>query len=108
MITRQSKKLKEQEEELKQLQQVREGCLLFCTIILMLENQLQSVKSSWCVVYQVLDGKEELEKQHRESIKKLNSAVERQEKDTSRLQTDNEEVHEKNRSLQAALDASYK
>lgn len=57
---------------------------------------------------QVLDAKEELEKQHRESIKKLNSAVERQEKDLSRLQTENEEVHEKNRSLQAALDGSYK
>lgn len=57
---------------------------------------------------QVLDAKEELERQHRESIKKLNSAVERQEKDLSRLQAEHEEAHEKNRSLQAALDASYK
>lgn len=39
MITRQSKKLKEQEEELKQLQQVREECLLICGIILILEKR---------------------------------------------------------------------
>lgn len=57
---------------------------------------------------QVLDAKEEIEKQHRESIKKLNSAVERQEKELSRLQSENDEVQEKNRSLQAALDAAYK
>lgn len=57
---------------------------------------------------QVLDGKEEVEKQHRENIKKLNSMVERQEKELSRLQADMEEVQEKNRSVQAALDNSYK
>lgn len=60
------------------------------------------------MVEQVLDAKEEVEKQHRESVKKLNSAVERQEKDLSTLQTENEELHEMNRSLQATLDASYK
>lgn len=57
---------------------------------------------------QVLDGKEEVEKQHRENIKKLNGVVERQEKELSRLQSDYEELQEKNRSLQAALDNSYK
>ncbi|KAF7693437.1 TATA element modulatory factor [Silurus meridionalis] len=57
---------------------------------------------------QVLDAKEELEKQHRESIKKLNSAVERQEKELSSLQTENDELQEKNRSLEAAVDAAYK
>ncbi|KAK1901423.1 TATA element modulatory factor [Dissostichus eleginoides] len=57
---------------------------------------------------QVLDGKEEVEKQHRENIKKLNAVVERQENDVSRLQTDSEELQENNRSLQAALDNSYK
>ncbi|PIO22781.1 hypothetical protein AB205_0027460, partial [Aquarana catesbeiana] len=55
-----------------------------------------------------LDGKEELEKQHRENIRKLNSVVERQEKDVGRLQTELEEFQENNRSLQAALDSSYK
>ncbi|GAA6092655.1 TATA element modulatory factor isoform X3 [Tachysurus ichikawai] len=65
------------------------------------EDELNQLK-------QVLDAKEELEKQHRESIKQLNSAVELQEKEMSRLQTENEELHEKNRSLQAALDGSYK
>ncbi|XP_027011595.1 TATA element modulatory factor isoform X2 [Tachysurus fulvidraco] len=65
------------------------------------EDELSQLK-------QVLDAKEELEKQHRESIRQLNSAVELQEKEMSRLQTENEELHEKNRSLQAALDASYK
>ncbi|XP_071388463.1 TATA element modulatory factor isoform X2 [Centroberyx affinis] len=76
-ITKQNKKIKEHEEELKHLQQV-------------------------------LDGKEEVEKQHRENIKKLNAVVERQEKELSRLQTDSEELQEKNRSIQAALDNSYK
>lgn len=57
---------------------------------------------------QTLDGKEELEKQHRENIRKLNSVVERQEKDVGRLQTELEEFQENNRSLQAALDSSYK
>lgn len=61
---------------------------------------------SWYV--QVLDGKEEVEKQHRENIKKLNGVVERQEKELSRLQSDTEELQEKNRSLEAALDNSYK
>jgi len=59
-------------------------------------------------VFQILDGKEEVEKQHRENIKKLNAVVERQEKELSRLQTDSEELQEKNRSVQAALDSSYK
>lgn len=49
-----------------------------------------------------------MEKQHRENIKKLNAVVERQEKEVSRLQTENDELQEKNRSVQAALDNSYK
>ncbi|MBN3322083.1 TMF1 factor, partial [Atractosteus spatula] len=57
---------------------------------------------------EVLDGKEEVEKQHRENIKKLNSMVEKQERELSRLQTDIEEFQERSRSLQAALDSSYK
>lgn len=56
----------------------------------------------------MLDGKEEVEKQHRENIKKLNSVVERQEKDLGRLQVDMDELEEKNRSIQAALDSAYK
>lgn len=66
-----------------------------------LEEELQHLK-------QVLDGKEEIEKQHRENIKKLNSVVERQEKDLGRLQVDIDELEEKNRSIQAALDSAYK
>ncbi|XP_005383870.1 PREDICTED: TATA element modulatory factor [Chinchilla lanigera] len=66
-----------------------------------LEEELQHLK-------QVLDGKEEVEKQHRESIKKLTSVVERQEKDLGRLQIDMDELEEKNRSTQAALDSAYK
>ncbi|XP_042307408.1 TATA element modulatory factor [Sceloporus undulatus] len=66
-----------------------------------LEDELQHLK-------QVLDGKEELEKQHRENIKQLNSVVERQEKDLVKLQTDLEDLEEKNRSVQAALDSAYK
>jgi predicted outer membrane protein len=56
----------------------------------------------------VLDEKEEVEKQHRDNIKKLNVVVERQEKDMTKLQSDSEELLENNRSLQAALDNSYK
>ncbi|XP_004612843.2 TATA element modulatory factor [Sorex araneus] len=66
-----------------------------------LEEELQHLK-------QVLDGKEEVEKQHRENIKKLNSLVERQEKDLGRIQVDMDELEEKNRSVQAALDNAYK
>ncbi|XP_078399817.1 TATA element modulatory factor [Cetorhinus maximus] len=77
LATKQSKKTKEQEEEIKHLQQV-------------------------------LDGKEEVEKQHRENIKKLNGVVERQEKEISKLQIILEELQENNRSLQSALDSSYK
>ncbi|XP_067907649.1 TATA element modulatory factor isoform X2 [Heterodontus francisci] len=57
---------------------------------------------------QVLDGKEEVEKQHRENIKKLNGVVERQDKEISKLQINIEELQENNRSLQSALDSSYK
>ncbi|CAH7171731.1 TATA element modulatory factor [Phodopus roborovskii] len=66
-----------------------------------LEEELQHLR-------QVLDGKEEVEKQHRENIKKLNSVVERQEKDLGRLQVDMDELEEKNRSTQAALDNAYR
>ncbi|XP_051010913.1 TATA element modulatory factor [Acomys russatus] len=66
-----------------------------------LEDELQHLR-------QVLDGKEEVEKQHRENIKKLNSVVERQEKDLGRLQVDMDELEEKSRSTQAALDSAYR
>ncbi|XP_002713349.1 TATA element modulatory factor [Oryctolagus cuniculus] len=66
-----------------------------------LEEELQHLK-------QVLDGKEDVERQHRENIKKLNTVVERQEKDVGRLQVDMDELEEKNRSIQAALDSAYK
>ncbi|NXC12414.1 TMF1 factor, partial [Corythaeola cristata] len=56
----------------------------------------------------VLDGKEDLEKQHRDSIKQLNSVVERQEKDLAKLQSEVEDLEERNRSVQAALDSAYK
>ncbi|KAL1790206.1 TATA element modulatory factor isoform X1 [Sigmodon hispidus] len=66
-----------------------------------LEEELEHLR-------QVLDGKEEVEKQHRENIKKLNSVVERQEKDLGRLQVDMDELEEKSRSTQAALDSAYR
>ncbi|KAM8931154.1 TATA element modulatory factor [Pelodytes ibericus] len=66
-----------------------------------MEEELQLLK-------QALDAKEEVEKQHRENIRKLNTMVERQEKDLVRMQADMEEFQEKNRSLQAALDSAYR
>uniref|UniRef100_A0A8C3JQP1 TATA element modulatory factor 1 n=1 Tax=Calidris pygmaea TaxID=425635 RepID=A0A8C3JQP1_9CHAR len=65
-----------------------------------LEEELQHLK-------QVLDGKEDLEKQHRDSIKQLNSVVERQEKDLAKLQAEVGDLEERNRSVQAALDSAY-
>lgn len=62
----------------------------------------------WFYFVKVLDGKEEVEKQHRENIKKLHAVVERQEKEFSKLQVNLDELHENNRSLQSALDGSYK
>ncbi|KAM4651597.1 TATA element modulatory factor [Discoglossus pictus] len=82
---------KEQEQAItKQAKKVRE-----------LEDELHLLK-------QTLDGKEEVEKQHRENIRKLNSVVERQEKDLGRFQVDIDELQENNRSLQSALDNSYR
>ncbi|KAJ7998975.1 hypothetical protein DPEC_G00210570 [Dallia pectoralis] len=71
---------------------------------LKLNEQEEEVKH----LHQVLEAKEELEKQHRDNIKKLTVVVERQEKDIIKLQSDAEELQENNRSLQAALDNSYK
>ena len=49
-----------------------------------------------------------MEKQHRESIKKLNAVVGRQEREMTSQRTDSEELQEKTRSLKAALNNSYK
>uniref|UniRef100_A0A8C2PFM9 TATA element modulatory factor 1 TATA binding domain-containing protein n=1 Tax=Capra hircus TaxID=9925 RepID=A0A8C2PFM9_CAPHI len=77
-------------------------------IIAKLNKKVQELEEELQHLKQVLDGKEEVEKQHRENIKKLNSVVERQEKDLGRLQVDINELEEKNRSIQAALDSAYK
>uniref|UniRef100_S4RVR4 TATA element modulatory factor 1 n=1 Tax=Petromyzon marinus TaxID=7757 RepID=S4RVR4_PETMA len=66
-----------------------------------LEGDLQQLQ-------QVLDGKEEVEKQHRDNIRKLNAVVERQEKETARLQAELLALQENNRTLQAAYDNAYK
>ncbi|XP_020765739.1 TATA element modulatory factor [Odocoileus virginianus] len=77
-------------------------------IIAKLNKKVQELEEELQHLKQVLDGKEEVEKQHRENIKKLNSVVERQEKDLGRLQVDMNELEEKNRSIQAALDSAYR
>ncbi|XP_016059681.1 PREDICTED: TATA element modulatory factor isoform X1 [Miniopterus natalensis] len=77
-------------------------------IIVKLKKKVKELEEDLQHLKQVLDGKEEVEKQHRENIKKLNSVVERQEKDLGRLQVDMDELEEKNRSIQAALDSAYK
>ncbi|CAL1540630.1 unnamed protein product [Lymnaea stagnalis] len=56
----------------------------------------------------VLDSREDLEKKQADAINQLNSAVQRQEKEISKLKSDLEDAQEKNRGLQAALDNSYK
>ncbi|XP_075430400.1 TATA element modulatory factor isoform X1 [Ascaphus truei] len=66
-----------------------------------LEEELQLLK-------QAFDDKDEVEKQHRDSIRKLSSAVERQDKDLGRHQVDLDDLQEKNRSLQSALDGAYR
>ncbi|NXE93482.1 TMF1 factor, partial [Menura novaehollandiae] len=92
--TKQSKKIKELEEELQHLKQARYLLIFFL--------------KAFNISCRVLDGKEDLEKQHRDSIKQLNSVVERQEKDLAKLQTEVEDLEERNRSVQAALDSAYK
>uniref|UniRef100_A0A8C6UR00 TATA element modulatory factor 1 n=1 Tax=Neogobius melanostomus TaxID=47308 RepID=A0A8C6UR00_9GOBI len=70
--------------------------------------KIKELEEELKLLQQVLDGKEEVEKQHRENIKKLNGVVEKQEKEISRVQADSDELQEKNRSLQSALDNAYK
>lgn len=96
-------------------QQFIRGMLRFFFVILTFEmleysylTMMLFIEECFCLFLQVLDGKEEVEKQHRENIKKLNSVVEHQEKDLGRLQVDMNELEEKNRSIQAALDSAYK
>uniref|UniRef100_A0A3B4GCJ3 TATA element modulatory factor 1 n=1 Tax=Pundamilia nyererei TaxID=303518 RepID=A0A3B4GCJ3_9CICH len=92
--------IKEKEEQIRGLLEEGKTCL---------QNMFFfTATNRWHNQHLVLDGKEEVEKQHRENIKKLNGVVERQEKELSRLQSDTEELQEKNRSLEAALDNSYK
>ncbi|MBN3296615.1 TMF1 factor, partial [Amia calva] len=71
-------------------------------------KKLKELEEELKHLQQVLDGKEEVERQHRENIRKLNGVVERQDRELGRLQTELEEFQEKNRSLQAAFDNSYK
>ncbi|XP_030838014.1 TATA element modulatory factor-like, partial [Strongylocentrotus purpuratus] len=72
------------------------------------QEQLDEATTRVSHLEEVLDGKEELEKQQKDIIKKMNSVVERQEKEISNLRTELEDSKEKTRSTQAALDASYK
>ncbi|XP_072028179.1 LOW QUALITY PROTEIN: uncharacterized protein [Amphiura filiformis] len=57
---------------------------------------------------EVLDAKEEIEKQQKDSIKKLNTAVEQQDKELNYTRSEMEDAKEKARSVQNALDGSYK
>lgn len=78
------------------------------SVIAKLNRKAKELEEELHHLRQVLDGKEEVEKQHRENIKKLNSVVERQEKDLGRLQVDMNVLEEKSRSTQAALDSAYR
>ncbi|XP_043932328.1 TATA element modulatory factor [Protopterus annectens] len=78
------------------------------TLIAKQAKRIKELEEEQQHLQQVLDGKEEVEKQHRENIKKLSAVIEKQEKDLSKLQTDMDELYEKNRSLQSALDNAYK
>uniref|UniRef100_A0A8C5DFK5 TATA element modulatory factor 1 TATA binding domain-containing protein n=1 Tax=Gouania willdenowi TaxID=441366 RepID=A0A8C5DFK5_GOUWI len=78
------------------------------TTITKQQKKIKEQEEELIHLQQVLDGKEEVEKQHRENIKKLNAVVERQEKELYGMQSDSEELKEKNRSVQAALDNAYK
>uniref|UniRef100_A0A8C4SYU4 TATA element modulatory factor 1 n=1 Tax=Erpetoichthys calabaricus TaxID=27687 RepID=A0A8C4SYU4_ERPCA len=78
------------------------------TLISKQSKKVKDLEDELNHLQQVLECKEEVEKQHRENIKKLNAWWERQEKGSKPTAGSLEELMENNRSLQAALDNSYK
>ncbi|XP_070580788.1 TATA element modulatory factor-like isoform X11 [Ptychodera flava] len=78
------------------------------TLIKSLKKQLEDSQKEATHLREVLDAKEEIDKKQKDGISKLNTAVEKQEKQIIILSSDLEDAKEKVRSTQSALDASYK
>ncbi|KAL3876276.1 hypothetical protein ACJMK2_034142 [Sinanodonta woodiana] len=72
------------------------------------KKKLESQKEELEHLYKVLESKEDMEKKQTEAIHQLNIALQKLEKDVSRQKSDLDDAEEKVRSLQVALDNSYR
>ncbi|KAK3586049.1 hypothetical protein CHS0354_033172 [Potamilus streckersoni] len=72
------------------------------------KKKLESQKEELEHLYKVLESKEDLEKKQTEAINQLNIALQKLEKEVSRQKSDLDDAEEKVRSLQVALDNSYR
>ncbi|XP_071106362.1 TATA element modulatory factor-like isoform X2 [Haliotis cracherodii] len=72
------------------------------------KKKLEEQKTELEHLRKVCDAKDDLEKKQIEAINQLNNAVQKQEKELLKFRSDQEDVQEKERSLQTALENAYK
>ncbi|KAK3092062.1 hypothetical protein FSP39_024833 [Pinctada imbricata] len=72
------------------------------------KKKLEDQKSELDHLRKVCESKDDLEKKQTEAIGQLNAAVQRQEREMSKLKSDHDDAQERVRGLQTALDNSYK
>ncbi|XP_033753536.1 LOW QUALITY PROTEIN: TATA element modulatory factor-like [Pecten maximus] len=72
------------------------------------KNQLENQKTELDHLRAVCESKDAMEKKQTEGINQLNSAVQKQEREISKLKSELTDAQERVRGLQAALDNSYK
>lgn len=72
------------------------------------KKKLEEQKTELEHLRKVCEVKDDLEKKQTEAINQLNSAVQKQEREKSKLKSDLEDAQERVRGLQTALDNSYK
>lgn len=72
------------------------------------KKKLEDQKTELEHLRKVCEVKDDLEKKQTEAINQLNSAVQKQEREKSKLKSDLEDAQERVRGLQTALDNSYK
>ncbi|XP_046579108.1 LOW QUALITY PROTEIN: TATA element modulatory factor-like [Haliotis rubra] len=72
------------------------------------KKNLEEQKTELEHLRKVCDAKDDLEKKQIEAISQLNNAVQKQEKELLKFRSEQEDVQEKERSLQTALENAYK